>query len=352
MASGIQDTTIVVPACDPNPYTWASGSKLVLVTDPTKVIRLIGSGTDTTEIVNFQIDVPDSTKLNLVELGHMSLDGNDENHSLTDYRLRPETLFVELYWHDLIIKNYASTYTLTFEGWFGLISNIEMWCEDRGSTQNPYGITVHGDGVYSDHSVDFGTRNALFIEDSRFDNCSHTISSFCDGYIVFRHNTVTRADSHTDLHGPGYNYCYYNSDEQTAGGGYELYDNEFNDSQGNWVINARAGQGHIITKNRFDDEGYQILLYWDSGSTRHGNNCGTDAGETCERCYTIGCNGCCQAQEKTYIWDNDGGVIEYLSSADDCLIEDVTYFLRAPDLDKDGFSWTPFTYPHPLRNGG
>jgi hypothetical protein len=226
-----------------------------------------------------------------------------------------------------------------------------MTCRDNPEGQNPYGIAVHGDGVYSDHSLDFGTRNAFFIEDSSFESCSHSVSAFCDAYVVFRNNVVRNADSHTDLHGPGYNYCYYNPDENTAGGGMELYDNQFIQSQGSWVINARAGQGHIYTNNRFDSEDYRIVLYWDCGAATFGNNCGTGAGQTCDRCDTIDCQGCCQAQEKTYIWDNDGSVIEYASGNQrDCLIEGTTYFLRAPSLALDGFTFTRFTYPHPLAS--
>lgn len=352
MASGLTDTTIHIPACTPDPYTWAAGEKLALQTDSSKVIRLIGSGQNATIIVHFQIDVPDSTQLNLVEFGHIGCDGNQEIDSMLDYRLRPETLNTELYWHDFSIEGYTGSYTLTFEGWMGVVSRANMICKDNGAHQNAYGITVHGDGVYSDHSVDFGTRNAFFIEDSTFENCSHTVSSFCDGYVVFRHNVIRNADSHTDLHGPGYNYCYYNPDEKTAGGGMELYDNNFYQSRSNWVINARAGQGHIITNNHFDNENYQILLYWDSGSTNYGNNCGTGDGETCGRCYSLGCEGCCQAQEKTYIWDNDGKVIEYSAAADDCLIEGSTYFLREPTLAQNGFNYTKFAYPHPLISGG
>lgn len=353
MASGLADTTIYIPACSPNPYTWSAGQKLLLQTDPSRAIRLIGSGKDTTVIKHFQIDVPESTNLNLVELGYLGCDGNQTVVSMLDYRLRPETLNTELYWHHFSVDGYTGGSTLTFEGWRGVVSNVEMTCHDRAAGQNAYGITVHGDGIYSDHSVDFGTRNAFFIEDSTFDSCSHTVSSFCDGFVVFRNNNVRNSDSHTDLHGPGYNYCYYNPDEKTAGGGMELYDNNFVQSQGNWVINARAGQGHIYTDNRFDSDTYKILLYWDSGSNTYGNNCGTDAGETCGRCYTIDCEGCCQAQEKTYIWENDGSVMEYVGgSADDCLIEGTTYFLREPTLAEDGFVYTKFTYPHPLAANG
>ena len=352
MASGLADTTIYIPACSPNPYSWIAGQKLALQTDPAKVIRLIGAGRNMTRIVHFQIDVPASTKLNLVEFGHISCDGHQVIGSLLDYRLRPETLYTELYWHHFSVTGYTASYTLTFEGWLGVVSNMEMTCRDNGANQNAYGITVHGDGVYSDHSVDFGTRNAFFIEDSTFNSCSHSVSSFCDGYVVFRNNTIRNSDSHTDLHGPGYNYCYYNPDEKTAGGGMELYDNHFYQSQGNWVINARAGQGHIYTNNRFDNQSYQIVLYWDSGSTIHGKACGTGAGQTCGRCGTIDCDGCCQAQEKTYIWDNDGSVIEYIGGgADDCLIEDTTYFLREPTLALDGFTYTRYVYPHPLVSG-
>jgi hypothetical protein len=349
MASGLADTTIYIPSCTPDPCSWPESEKLVLNTDVNKTIRLIGSGVETTRIVHFQIDVPGSGKLNLIELGHISCDGNEAVPSMLDYRLRPETLNTELFWHDFEVIGYIGNYTLHFEGWQGVVSNLAMTCQDNTDSQNPYGIAVHGDGVYSDHSLDFGTRNAFFIEDSSFENCSHSVSAFCDAFVVFRNNVVRNADSHTDLHGPGYNYCYYNPDENTAGGGMELYDNQFLESQGNWVINARAGQGHIYTNNRFDSEDYQIVLYWDNGAVTKGNNCGTGPGQTCDRCDTIDCEGCCQAQEKTYIWDNDGSVIEYTSgSAGDCLIEDTTYFLRAPTLAEDGFTFTRFTYPHPL----
>lgn len=352
MASELSDTTIYIPICESNPYVWGVGDKLVLNTNPSKVIRLLGSGQDSTRIVHFQIDVPSSTQLNLVEFGHIGCNGNQAVDAMLDYRLRPETLNTELYWHHFSVEGYTTGYTLTFEGWLGVVSHLDMTCRDNGTGQNAYGVTIHGDGVYSDHSVDFGSRNAFFIEDSTFDGCSHTVSSFCDGYVVFRNNTIRNADSHTDLHGPGYNYCFYNPDEKTAGGGMELYDNHFFQSQGNWVINARAGQGHIYTNNRFDDPNYKILLYWDSGSSINGHNCGTGDGQTCGRCDTIDCEGCCQAQEKTYIWDNDGTVSEYLGGGvDDCLIEDTTYYLREPSLALDGFEYTRFAYPHPLVTG-
>jgi hypothetical protein len=353
MASGLADTTIYIPSCSPDPCSWPEGEKLVLNTDVNKTIRLIGSGVESTRIVHFQIDVPGSGKLNLVELGHISCDGNEATPSMIDHRIRPETLNTELFWHDFKITGYTGNYTLHFEGWHGVVSNLDMTCRDIPyPTQNPYGIAVHGDGVYSDHSLDFGSRNAFFIEDSSFDSCSHSVSAFCDAFVVFRNNVVRNADSHTDLHGPGHNYCYYNPTEETAGGGMELYDNQFLESQGNWVINARAGQGHIYTNNWFDSDDYQIVVYWDNKAVENGNNCGTGPGQTCDRCYTLDCEGCCQAQEKTYIWDNDGSVVEYVSgSAGDCLIEDTTYFLRAPTLAEDGFTFTRFSHPHPLADG-
>jgi hypothetical protein len=153
MASGSADTTIYIPACTPNAYTWTAGEKLVLKTDPSKVIRVIGSGRDTTRIIHFQIDVPSSTKLNLVEFGQIDCNGNQAVASMLDYRLRPETLNTELYWHDFSVEGYTSSYTLTFEGWLGVVSNVDMTCKDDPDHQNSYGITVHGDGVYSDHSI-------------------------------------------------------------------------------------------------------------------------------------------------------------------------------------------------------
>jgi hypothetical protein len=88
IASGLTDTTIYIPACAADPHSWPVGEKLVLQTDAAKSLRLIGSGQTTTRIVHFQIDVPDSTRLNLVELGHI----------YTNNRFDSDDCRIVLYW--------------------------------------------------------------------------------------------------------------------------------------------------------------------------------------------------------------------------------------------------------------
>ncbi len=39
------------------------------------------------------------------------------------------------------------------------------------------------------------------------------------------------------------------------------------------------------------------------------------------------------------------------SACSDCVREDITYFLREPTQVDDGFTYTKFTYPHPLVTG-
>ena len=50
-----------------------------------------------------------------------------------------------------------------------------------------------------------------------------------------------------------------------------------------------------------------------------------------------------------WIWGNTfENVATPFHNADGYYVENVNYFLRAPNQAQDGFTYTPYIYPHPL----
>ena len=54
--------------------------------------------------------------------------------------------------------------------------------------------------------------------------------------------------------------------------------------------------------------------------------------------------------KQTYIWDNSYSNCNFIWNSAG-RVENVDYFLRAPTLAQDGWTYTPYTYPHPLTSG-
>lgn len=131
------------------------------------------------------------------------------------------------------------------------------------------------------------------------------------------------------------------------------------DTTHTWGIAPRGGSAGIITDNNCVGDGYNrcVSLQIDSTCCKEGSYCGDGEGETTERSILKDSYGCRQAPENWYIWDNtcesckEGEFGRTMYCDDGTLAEDKDYFLREPNSEQDGFSWTPFTYPHPLRSG-
>ena len=360
LASSELDVIVFIPQEE---VTWVSGTRLSISTGSSKKLRLIGAGISSTIITHFQIDLPVNGMSNLVEVGHFTAYGAPEglwsNFGFMDYRIRPFNIGDEIYWHDLVIDRYGVNYNLHFEGWHGVVSNVNLTCRDR-SGQNPYGITIHGDGKYSNHLNNVGSGNALFIEDSTFNYCGHSISLFCNAYVVFRNNTVNNADSYLDIHGPGYNFCFYGNpspEDKHGGGGFEIYNNNFYNFQSSWYISPRAGSAGIITGNSFHNGGTYAITLQAQETCTQSINCGEGDGKTYDRVYSYNeGDGCLQMLENWFIWDNIcyetircNPFIYVKSDCGNPLRENIDYFLRAPNLEQDGFTYTPYQHPHPLR---
>jgi len=356
LSDGATNVTIYIPASSPHPFVWSNGASLFIPDGTTKNIRLIGSGQSTTEITHFRIRLPANGVCHIVEFAHMTVDGNGTSGAMMSNRMRAGTPGKVLYWHDFTMKDYNAVYNLHLEGWLGVISGITMIGVDKAG-QSDYGITFHGDGQYSDHKADLGTANAMFVEDSSFTDYGHSISLFCDAFVVFRYNIVDNADAYVDIHGPGYNACcpFYPGvsvpNDEHGGGGFEVYNNIFRNYEGAWHIAPRAGTAGIITSNVIESGGsYAVALQVQETCTAS-TNCG--GAYPCDRVYTVGSDGCLQMIENWWVWDNTATRELYVYERPDCADcnnENEHYWNRAPQTGDPVASWTPYAYPHPLRD--
>ena len=369
LASGRTDVIVYAPPCD---IAWTPGQKLIIATGLTKNLRLIGSGETTTKIKYFQLGIGTGGTgmyTNLIEWGHMTAYSDGVTLcSIQQTRMRayPSQIGKELYWHNLSVLDYklaSGSYTFHLEGWHGVVSNVTI---RSPTTTSYYGFGLHGDGQYSNHKPDIGTRNALFFEGCKFYYTYHPISLFCDAYAVFRYNEVHYAKAYVDIHGANYNACAPDYPGNVApnnkhgGGGYEVYNNKFYNYQLAWLVSPRTGSAVIVTNNSVEVPGTETAFVcerYDTTSCTASVNCGTGVGQTCTRKYSINTSdGCLQGPENHYIWGNTGvrELYQYNEStcATMCTRVNVDYFNRAPTLVGDGFTWTAYQYPHPLVSGG
>jgi len=160
----------------------------------------------------------------------------------------------------------------------------------------------------------------VYIEDNHFSRCRHAIASTQSAWYVARYNVIDdeRPENFgsVDVHGA--------SSPTTPGGrGLEAYNNTiigtagYDSAQAFWI----RGGGGVIFNNTMQNILYGIGLFREE--------------------YVP------SQVEDLWIWGNnmDGGTLinnygEYE--------ENVDYFLRAPNQGQDGFTYTPYPYPHPL----
>jgi hypothetical protein len=177
----------------------------------------------------------------------------------------------------------------------------------------------------------------LIVEDCHFSRCRHATDGANGGFIVPRYCLFDEPAE----------YQHTNSnigDISIHGGGWgtmtpafiEAYNNVGKSKTGTTTFGTtlcriRGGSG-IFYNNQFlcDYPGsYAQVFIW----------LGQDS-EVPEYAIT-----------QTYIWDNNLANCTFISNhtADPVLAEEnVDYFLRAPTLAQDGWSYVPYPYPHPL----
>jgi hypothetical protein len=95
-------------------------------------------------------------------------------------------------------------------------------------------------------------------------------------------------------------------------------------------------------------------------SNNNGPECTSARGYPVDYEYAQGCagatDGCCDKVQESYIWNNTltrvgDELTVYSVCGDGAIAEGTDYFRRAPTQADDGFTWTPYPYPHPLVQG-
>jgi hypothetical protein len=167
----------------------------------------------------------------------------------------------------------------------------------------------------------------MYIEDCHLSRCRHSFDAIQGGWYVARYNLIDNPRPTNygmiNIHG---------TSGWTSGRGFEAYNNTIVGASGHYGNSAiwQRGGCSIVFNNTFTNDfnsQYNIFIALSNDDTAnqlpntHVNN--------------------------TYIWNNQiaGGTLFENTGG---YVENVNYFLRAPSLTQDGFTYTPYVYPHPL----
>jgi len=181
------------------------------------------------------------------------------------------------------------------------------------------------------------TNYTIVIEDNYFTKWRHCVSTIDGVHQVFRYNVVEGGYGigETDGHG-----SYADGSHPYAVGtrALEVYGNTFKNPDTTWnanpfAINHRGGGG-IMYNNTII--GYEV----GTGGLIDLNNDWGNYEPYCPQCFI----------NNTYIWNNtlNGADLIHYNSDN---VEDVNYFLRAPNIEEEGWEFIPYEYPHPLSSG-
>lgn len=219
------------------------------------------------------------------------------------------------------------------------------------------------------NNVTPGGPNMVFIEDNTFNqtggnggNVISALESFYGAQTVFRHNTLNYS-AQVDQHGTA---------SYVGARWWEIYDNQFNSKGYNQCcfITVRGGTG-VIWGNQTDGTSTSssgstfINLYNENGSTSSWPN-EWQIGSGMNG-YTNGHNSCPGPLNSApaYVWGNaeflevgsgggaSGTVLlgrDYFSSASQPAT--MNWWEQSTDSCSTTYSYTPYTYPHPLQGQG
>jgi len=225
----------------------------------------------------------------------------------------------------------------------------------RGTYGSMYGVTS-GQYDYSYPEFEFsrvehaGDADNVFVENCYIEECSHAADAFGGGTYVIRYCTIVDCAS-IGGHGPGYD---------SSGRGYrcsEIYNNyiykhtaevkptfcNLDNYSGRWVGIGLRGGGGMIFNNTFVYCRNAIMFDIDSGEIDRDGD-GVITGADYPQLDQI---------HQRWIWDNQlidtpSFYFFYGTDAAELVLEDRDFFLRSPSLPLDGYTYTPYQYPHPL----
>jgi len=199
-----------------------------------------------------------------------------------------------------------------------------------------------------------GQSTAIFIEDCDFYGCHHAIVGHGNAHYVARYNSFQNGNSHQiDAHGPGYG-------PPCGTRLVEVYNNVFNYSpEYTWKAFAIRGGDAVIFNNVIKDYDNGILLcletrsegpypvpmqvrnawIWDNTFI----NLGKNNEKRCPGDWEAGSPHC----NEVLVWD----IADDLKmESKNYIRENREYYLRKPTQEQDGFTYKPYTYPHPLQS--
>lgn len=274
-----------------------------------------------------------------------------------------------------------------FEGRFSTFLNITMPSNNENayvvidncnfSLYTSYGIYTVGNNTYYENNGSNACRNLLgtatgsggviFFEDNNFYGyADHLIDGRQGAHYVFRHNTVQYNQIYQKIpgpiegHGPGIGYS-----TELGTNCMEVYGNLITMIEGYSASSAilfRSGCG-VVYNNTIEYKQTGIALALESSPYPYYSN---PPPSGCAGVYpcVIG-----QQPHDIWIWGNTfnnicktwnpdrtcatpGNNVLVVWDSGYWIQQNRDYFLRAPTLVNDGFTWTAFTYPHPLVSGG
>jgi len=167
----------------------------------------------------------------------------------------------------------------------------------------------------------------MYVEDCKISRTRHAVDGIQGAWIVARYNYIDhpyqKNYGQLEIHGSG-------GGSWPSGRGFEFYNNTvvgepgYTSTELTWL---RGGAGVVFNNAFIMSGGYAVGLYL----------------ETCPAQPD-------EVLHNVWIWNNtvSGGALLHNVGG---FTEDVDYFLRSPNQALDGFTYTPYLYPHPLTSG-
>jgi hypothetical protein len=280
-----------------------------------------GAAIDVRENYNFRID--HCTFLNFCNVA-VAITANDGgNSSATAYGVVDHNVF-------------DNPYKLSGSNWvwgYGIIVIGNIRYTSSGTVEDGYSMwdtdVQHFFGQYGP----VAGFTIAYIEDNHFSNSRHAISSTAGGYYVARYNLFdTPACIYTvgtmDAHGAAF----------PSGRGFEAYSNT--------IIGARnnlSPWNSTYNSLAFQIRGGSCLVFDNTfiNNKANANSFFLMMNANDYVSYLPFMN-----IMNTYIFNNSYTNCTF-STVDSSIVQNSQYFLRAPTQAQDGFSYAPYTYPHP-----
>jgi hypothetical protein len=215
-----------------------------------------------------------------------------------------------------------------------------------------YGVGVYGVLPWigttpwvADFSTLWGKSDqTCFIEDNYFTGCRHCVADSCGARYVFRYNYI---EKHAVVNDGGHwmvdVHPVRTSDVVMLSGNWaEVYGNILVGNQAGGQVHGITidGGGAFVYNNTYDNTQGGSGMYYAYG-TDMSTSSGTSSGNL-QKC-----------KPWIYFWNNQGTSscveLHYVSTGGIPIRQGYEYFYYNPA--NDGINYTPYTYPHPLRNG-